>query len=79
MSRFDRILLSFLLAAAASIPAHSQADPASRSRNQPVEPYRIVGNVYYVGASDITSYLITQSEKAYQEQLQRERGAAAKP
>jgi len=36
-----------------------QADPVSRSWNQPVEPFRIVGNIYYVGASDVTSYLIT--------------------
>ena len=27
--------------------------------NDPVAPFRIVGNVYYVGASDVTSYLIT--------------------
>src|SRR3954451_18478402 len=38
---------------------HAQADPTSRSWNQPVEPYRIVGNVYYVGASDVTSFLVT--------------------
>ncbi len=35
-----------------------QADGASRSWNQPVQPFRIIGNIYYVGASDITSYLI---------------------
>lgn len=38
---------------------HAQADSTARSWNQPVEPFRIAGNVYYVGASDITSYLIT--------------------
>jgi metallo-beta-lactamase class B len=54
------ILLSLTLAIPAL--AHAQADPTSRSWNQPVEPYRIVGNVYYVGASDITSYLITTPE-----------------
>lgn len=43
----------------ASLPAGAQKDPTSRSWNQPVEPYQIIGNVYYVGASDITSYLIT--------------------
>ena len=37
----------------------AQKDPISRSWNQPVAPFRIVGNVYYVGATDITSYLIT--------------------
>jgi metallo-beta-lactamase class B len=30
--------------------------------NQPAEPYRIAGNVYYVGASDIASYLIATPE-----------------
>jgi metallo-beta-lactamase class B len=39
-----------------------QADPASRAMNRPVEPYHIMGNVYYVGASDVTSYLITTPE-----------------
>lgn len=28
------------------------------SWNQPVMPFKIIGNLYYVGASDITSYLI---------------------
>jgi metallo-beta-lactamase class B len=27
--------------------------------NEPFPPYRIAGNIYYVGANDITSYLIT--------------------
>lgn len=27
--------------------------------NEPIEPFRIAGNLYYVGASDIASYLIT--------------------
>lgn len=42
------------------IPATScaQADDTSRSWNQPVKPFRIAGNLYYVGASDVTSYLI---------------------
>lgn len=38
---------------------HAQSDPVSRSWNQPVTPFRIADNLYYVGASDITSYLIT--------------------
>jgi hypothetical protein len=38
--------------------ASAQADPASRAMNQSVEPYRIVGNLYYVGANDVTSFLI---------------------
>jgi metallo-beta-lactamase class B len=27
--------------------------------NQPIEPFRIAGNLYYVGASDVTSFLVT--------------------
>ncbi len=41
-----------------ALSAFAQSDPVSRSWNQPVEPFRIVGNVYYVGATEITSYLI---------------------
>src|SRR5688572_2223731 len=40
----------------------AQADPVSRSWNQPVDPFRIAGNLYYVGASDVTSFLITTRE-----------------
>jgi len=46
------------LAILAPALARAQADPTSRSANRPVAPFRIVGNVYYVGASDVTSYLI---------------------
>jgi metallo-beta-lactamase class B len=40
----------------------AQADPTSRSWNQPVEPFRVIGNVHYVGANEITSFLITTPE-----------------
>jgi len=33
-----------------------------QSWNQPFKPLRIVGNVYYVGASGVSSYLITSPE-----------------
>jgi len=36
----------------------AQADPAARASNQPVAPFHILGNLYYVGASDVTSFLI---------------------
>lgn len=38
--------------------AFAQKDPVSRSWNQPVEPFRIISNLFYVGASDIASYFI---------------------
>ena len=35
-----------------------QADETARSWNQPIKPFRIAGNLYYVGASDLSSLLI---------------------
>jgi metallo-beta-lactamase class B len=37
----------------------AQADATSRSWNQPVEPFKVIGNIHYVGANEITSFLIT--------------------
>ena len=49
-----RIALAFF---AATI-AFGQADPTSRSWNKPVPPFQIIGNLYYVGAIEIGSFLI---------------------
>lgn len=47
------------LAPALVIPAAlAQATQQGRDMNQPAPPFHIIGNIYYVGASDITSYLI---------------------
>lgn len=37
----------------------AQKADGDRKMNQPVEPFKIIGNIYYVGASDVTAYLIT--------------------
>jgi metallo-beta-lactamase class B len=50
------LVLVFVLGSFTS--CFSQYTPAVSEWNQPVEPFRIAGNVYYVGASDVTSYLI---------------------
>nr|AIA13030.1 L1_beta_lactamase [uncultured bacterium] len=42
--------------------AKAQADETSRSWNRPVEPFRIIGNIYYVGATEVSSFLITTPE-----------------
>jgi len=49
-----------VIALAMAFPAlaGAQANDQSRAMNQPVAPFHIIGNIYYVGASDITSYLI---------------------
>jgi len=36
----------------------AQKTETERSWNQPVEPFKIIGNIYYVGASEIASFLI---------------------
>jgi len=48
-----------VIALLASSISFGQSDPTWRSWNQPFEPFHIIGNIYYVGASDIASYLIT--------------------
>lgn len=39
--------------------APAQLSETEQAWNRPVEPFRIAGNVYYVGAADLSSYLIT--------------------
>jgi metallo-beta-lactamase class B len=55
-----QILWIPLLASLSLLAPASQAalDAEQASWNQPVTPFRIIGDIYYVGASDITSYLI---------------------
>jgi metallo-beta-lactamase class B len=40
-------------------PVKAQADETSRSWNVAVKPFKVIGNIYYVGANEITSFLIT--------------------
>jgi metallo-beta-lactamase class B len=56
------LILSLAFSLFLPTPANPQDDPQSRSWNQPVKPYRIIGNVWYVGASGVTSFLITTSK-----------------
>lgn len=51
-----KFLIVFLFFSFAVSAQNSEAD---RKMNQPFEPFKIIGNIYYVGASDVTSYLIT--------------------
>ena len=55
-----RLAIAFVLLTLNSVFA--QADEASRGRNKPVPPFQIAGNLYYVGAIEIGSYLITTSQ-----------------
>lgn len=38
---------------------YGQENETDRLWNQPIKPFRIIGNIYYVGAYDVTSFLIT--------------------
>ncbi len=57
-----KALLLFTLVLVLASTSFSQKTAEERSWNKPVEPFRIYGNIYYVGASEITSYLITGSQ-----------------
>jgi metallo-beta-lactamase class B len=56
MSMQNKLLLLLPLMACA---ARAQYQPANAEWNRPVEPFKIVGNVYYVGAASVSSFLIT--------------------
>jgi metallo-beta-lactamase class B len=63
MFRLRRLVLLLglvLLTALAASPALArQYTPANAEWNKPVEPFRIIGNLYYVGAFDVAAYAIT--------------------
>ena len=49
----------FLAILLLSVSSFAQLTEQDREWNTPVEPFKIIGNVYYVGAAEITSFLIT--------------------
>jgi metallo-beta-lactamase class B len=55
-------LVVILLLLLCPVAANAQADETSRSWNQPVKPYCVIGNIYYVGAAEVTSFLIVTPE-----------------
>lgn len=55
--KIHTILAAVILMLSPSI-LRAQSDPSAQAMNQPTEPFHIIGNIYYVGASDVTSFLI---------------------
>jgi metallo-beta-lactamase class B len=53
-----RSVLLMLLCTCLVVAARAQKDDDIKLGIGPVEPFRIVGNIYYVGSNDLTSYLI---------------------
>ena len=61
------VIVLILMSSAMLWAQTSQLSPEQRATfhgqmSQPVEPFRIIGNIYYVGARNIASYLITTPE-----------------
>src|ERR1700755_2610509 len=54
-----RFIYAAILTACFSFSIFAQKSEDDRQMNRAVEPFKIIGNIYYVGASDVTSYLIT--------------------
>src|SRR5438093_6990061 len=57
-------VLSIVMSSVILSAQTSPLSPESRAQfhgqmSEPVEPFRIIGNIYYVGARNIASYLIT--------------------
>lgn len=50
---------SVLLILIFSLSVFAQKDESDRRANMPITPFKIIGNVYYVGAAEVTSFLIT--------------------
>ncbi len=40
----------------------AQVERSLQSMNSPFKPFRVIGNIHYVGASDVSSFLITTRE-----------------
>jgi metallo-beta-lactamase class B len=51
-----------VLLAAGALGAADQFAPANPEWNRHIEPFHVVGNIYYVGVADVSSYLITTPE-----------------
>ena len=54
-----KLLASIFIAFVFSLTSCAQQNESDRKSNMPVAPFKIIGNVYYVGASEVTSFLIT--------------------
>lgn len=56
---FKRLFSITLMLLSACISIAQQDDAERRAWNRPVKPFRVVGNIYYVGVAGVTSFLIT--------------------
>src|SRR4051794_28466901 len=57
--RHGLIILLALASVIALVLAGRWLNATKRGGQEPVEPFRIAGNLYYVGANDVSAFLIT--------------------
>ena len=62
ITRTAQVLCIIACIVAGAAAARAELRPEQAEKNRPVAAFRIIGNVYYVGASDVTSYLIRTSD-----------------
>lgn len=62
MKIFASVVILLLAWAGSPAQAQTSAAAASETLNQPTEPFKIIGNVYYVGTQGLASYLVTSTE-----------------
>jgi metallo-beta-lactamase class B len=55
------LALGFQVAIALTLSVRAQQSESDRASNQPVKPFQVIANIYYVGASEVTSFLIKGS------------------
>ena len=60
--RYRLIVLLGLVSLVALVLAGRRLNATKRGGQEPVEPFRIAGNLYYVGANDVSAFLITGPE-----------------
>lgn len=60
--RYKNFLFVFLLLLNPAAASPQQNDAERRAWNRPVEPFRVAGNIYYVGVAGVSSFLITTPE-----------------
>jgi metallo-beta-lactamase class B len=60
--QFKSLLFVALLLLSSFLAIAQQDDSERRAWNRPVKPFRVVGNIYYVGVAGVTSFLITTPE-----------------
>jgi metallo-beta-lactamase class B len=57
--QFKSLLFVALLLFSSNVAVAQEDEATRRDWNRPVKPFRVVGNIYYVGVAGVTSFLIT--------------------